>query len=754
MDLLDHRPHFRTTSTGHITTTTTTTTTTNELFICFTSRLSSSPSMKLTKSILSPGRAARDGAAAGPVSLSSSLSRRHRPNGSLKGGASPFLTANAGKRRGGGGGFENPEPSSPKVTCIGQVRVKTKKKVKQTRSLSRRGSGEISFRKAEQQPTADNNRGDKDRDRDTLSNQQAQIRYSNGGGAHYHQQPQQQHPQECSPHRNQRWVHLPIISCLLPCKSSCFSRNKDDENKQNGSDKNLCGSVSGRWFVSVNDGEGGKSREIELVVGGGDEEEETPAGRISMRRSSRRHVFDDIEVKDDRIEINGQSLEVGEEEKARISICIPPKNALLLMRCRSDPMKMASLGSRFSWDAQGVRRNDSEKIKEFSEEQEEEVKGCEGKCEVFEKDATVLVENNEQEGGISDEADQENLEPVEDGDGELGQVEEMVVENETEELQQETITEITGEKLEEEEDEEVESNMSSFEALLNQENAEDYENSPIQDEDDREVKVGPSTESDTEINAIQPVLEEEEEALMEKENEEEEEESNTIAEKDPTFVDDGIEQHRVTEAQGKSDPETTQQENEEESSEIGNGENQEISTGNIIDDEPKKEKESTMLPDCLLLMMCEPKLSMEVSKETWVCSTDFIRWLPERPTKALKAAVVDQERVQRRPSTDSKPNKPPVRNNNDHQQQQQQQRSSCSLPAAAAAASMATMIEQKLTNAAAYEPFVLTRCKSEPMRTAATKLMPESCFWKNAVSKMEPHHRRAAVGVGAAGVGF
>ncbi|KAK1422008.1 hypothetical protein QVD17_24836 [Tagetes erecta] len=31
------------------------------------------------------------------------------------------------------------------------------------------------------------------------------------------------------------------------------------------------------------------------------------------------------------------------------------------------------------------------------------------------------------------------------------------------------------------------------------------------------------------------------------------------------------------------------------------------------------------LPECLLLMMYEPKLSMEVSKETWVSSKDFIR---------------------------------------------------------------------------------------------------------------------------------
>ena len=35
---------------------------------------------------------------------------------------------------------------------------------------------------------------------------------------------------------------------------------------------------------------------------------------------------------------------------------------------------------------------------------------------------------------------------------------------------------------------------------------------------------------------------------------------------------------------------------------------------------PERERESLVLLDCLLLMMCEPKISMEVSKETWVWS--------------------------------------------------------------------------------------------------------------------------------------
>ncbi|PIN15722.1 hypothetical protein CDL12_11618 [Handroanthus impetiginosus] len=776
MDLDRQQHHFRTTSTGS--SSTTAAATTSELFICLTSRLSSSSSMKLTKSILSPGRAARD---SGPVSLSSSLSRRLRTNGSLKGGASPFFTT-TGKKK--GCAFENPEPSSPKVTCIGQVRVKTKKKVKQTRSLSKRRSGEVSFRKIDQ-------------DGGLHQSEDKVQRYSNAS-AHYQQQ-----PQECLRHRNQRWVHLPIsicealrglgaeFSCLFPCKSSCFSTEKEKAEKekaekQNGSggSENGCAAVFARWLVSVNDGEGGKRREIELVVGGGDEAE--TAERMSMR-SSRRHVFEDIEVKDDRIEIKGQSVE-GEEEAARVSICIPPKNALLLMRCRSDPMKMASLANRFSWDANAAPKDENEDIdeennceqKEVSVEQVEEVQEIpdEGTDEVSVQEGAIHVEPNEEQG-IPDEAEA----ILEMEGGEFGHVEEiqeeelvicseeMAEERDIEELHQEILEneeELVQEEQKEEE-EEVESKMSSFEALLDQEHAENYDDCQIQDEeevvDNPNCHLSPSTESDEEkeevieSNEVLPLLE------VEKEKEATEE-SKTV-ENDTTFMnnDDEIQQLKPqpeAETAPGEDGETThfedQEEEEEEEqtaeipareSEIKNPENQELVTS---DEEPKKEKESPVLPDCLLLMMCEPKLSMEVSKETWVCSTDFIRWMPERPrkaTKATKAGGCEHEPVKKRLSIDSKP-KP---EDNDQQLLQQPPRSSCSLPAAAAAASMATMIEQKLVNAVAYEPFVLTRCKSEPMRTAAAKLIPESCFWKNAMRKLEPH-RRATLGVGAAGVGF
>ncbi|KAL2462953.1 hypothetical protein Fot_54190 [Forsythia ovata] len=90
-------------------------------------------------------------------------------------------------------------------------------------------------------------------------------------------------------------------------------------------------------------------REIELVVGSRDEEEMMTDLKEKMSmRSSRRHVLKDIEIKDDKIE----------EEAGRVSICISPKNALLLMRCKFDPMKVAALANRFSWDANAASKQE------------------------------------------------------------------------------------------------------------------------------------------------------------------------------------------------------------------------------------------------------------------------------------------------------------------------------------------------------------------------------------------------------------
>ncbi|KZV51941.1 histone-lysine N-methyltransferase SETD1B [Dorcoceras hygrometricum] len=769
MDL--DRPHyFRTSSIGS--SSTNTAASTSELLICFASRLSSS-SMKISKSMLSPGRAARD---CGPVSLTSSLSRRLRTNGSLKGGqASPFFTT-SGKKR--GCSFENPEPSSPKVTCIGQVRVKTKKKVKQTRSFSKRRGGDVSFRKIEQ-PGGDGAHQGEDR----TSSQQ---RFSNPSG-HAQTQPQSQ---ECSTRRNQRWVHLPIsiceglrsfgseFSCFFPCKGSCFStseKEKTEKERGSGESENGCGAVFTRWLVSVNDGEGGKRREIELVVGGGDEEE-ILAERYSMR-SSRRHVFEDIEVKNDRIEVKGQRLEGG-EEAARVSICIPPKNALLLMRCRSDPMKMASsLANKFDWDAKAAhkvecedteeRKNDElvgTNVDEFVDvqdvdttraqsEEQEELGGCEVKDEIFMGNKAEIGEvfehiDDEQEAlneaeVISDIGD---VCDAEESQGRLLIIsfQEMVGDNEQE---QERVV-VTKEKTleEEEEEEEVESNMSSFEALLDQENAEHYEDYPVRPAEDAPVcDLTSSSESDEEESdeGLHADV-----ALEQQDGEDETQESN------PIFTE--CYEENQEETQLDSEEESTREDEKEEQKAATSptvrrvAENREFV---VSSQEAKKAMESSVLPDCLLLMMCEPKLSMEVSKETWVCSTDFLRWLPERPLKpparpAKVGSGGETGPMKRRISVDSKPKPNSLKEKNDVQQPR---RSSCSLPPATAAASMATIIEQRLVNAVAYEPLVLTRCKSEPMSTAAAKLLPESHFWKNAMKKLEPHRRAT---IGAAGVGF
>ncbi|CAK9182965.1 unnamed protein product [Ilex paraguariensis] len=729
-----------------------TTSTSSELFICFTSRLSSS-SMKISsKSILSPGRA-RDP----PISLSTSLSRRLRTNGSIKGGQASPMFPTGGKKR--GCAFENPEPSSPKVTCIGQVRVKTKKTVKQTRSLSKRRSGEVSFRKIEQ----------------NVSQNEDQIRsqvYQQINRSSHSQFQQQSH--ECLPHhRNQRWVHLPLticealrafgaeFSCLFPCRPSCFSTNERDKEEKamassEGSGQNSCGAVFARWLVALQDGEGGKGREIELVVGGDEERTEV----TERPRSSRRHVFDDIEIKDDKIEVTDEVL--GEEE-ARVSICIPPKNALLLMRCRSDPTRVAALTNRF-WES--PRPKDEEDEREGNEENKDEedkvhVEECEAKdlanleqeeCEVSEKSVPVEVEEEQGKPEAETEMGMEVQDIAEEKlqiNGGLQDTEQSKQEEEEMEVNQTLV------------EEENEIAGSSSEAIVDLENAENEEDDsvPVMEEVSRASYPSSSVQSDEEQEAEPKELEaaalaedsepeEEERSLADESTLEKETQENYLDKEEETTMSQERDEAEEDETQDTHEPE---EEDKQEGTESEESESESHKT-QLVEREShqakKQQRESSVLPDCLLLMMCEPKLSMEVSKETWVCSTDFIRWQPtEKKSQVNPKDGPDESK--KRVSSESNISSNPALSVHCNQPLQQPPRSSCSFPAPAAT-SMATMIEQKLLNAAAYEPFVLTRCKSEPMRTAA-KLAPEACFWKN--RKLEPH-RRATCGVGAAGVGF
>ncbi|KAM3696862.1 hypothetical protein ACJW30_06G071600 [Castanea mollissima] len=735
-------------------TTSTNSSSTSELFICFTSRLSSSSSMKLSsKSILSPGRTREPS----QISLSSSLSRRLRSNGSMKGGqASPMFPTGAKKR---GCAFENPEPSSPKVTCIGQVRVKTKKQGKKLRTRSKR-RGEASFRRVEQQNTS-------------LNVPQQEVNVQNNSQFQSQQllQQQQQQQHECSPHRNQRWVHLPVticeglrafgaeLNCFLPCRSSCMREKEEKaERSEGGGNESSCGAVFARWLVAMQESEGKGEREIELVVG--EEESEIE----SVRRKSRREIFEGIEIKEERIE--------EEQEEGSVSICIPPKNALLLMRCRSDPVKMAALANRF-WespvhDKDEDKDEDNENVEHEEEEQQRDLEERQSKVEVDE------ICDRQEHGYPEEKANLDLLEEEEE--------EEEIVVDENPELQQHP------EEQENHEEEKVQVKEELFEEVnqpvpepeLKQEpealvDPEVFEHNvvlqEIEDVQENEAEAEHEAEDEEEASFSSPTLvsihseqESEAQALEEEEEEEEEQEakvealaededeeeslSGTPCEDEETVTHERFEPEE--EEEEEDDPNTHEKEPVMEESKFGESQQR----------KPERDRESSVLPDCLLLMMCEPKLSMEVSKETWVCSTDFIRWLPERPIKKTNGGggKDPKKRVISTATEDNSKNPaPPTHTAAAHHLLLQPPRSSCSFPAAVAAAaapgagvSMATMIEQKLVGAKGYEPFVLTRCKSEPMRSSA-KLMPEPCFWKN--RNLEPH-RPATLGVGAAGVGF
>ena len=542
------------------------------------------------------------------MSLSSSLNKKLVSNGSINGGqASPNpMFPSGGRKR--GPGYENPEPSSPKVTCIGQVRVKTLKQGKKMRARSKRRGGDASFRRAEQDPD--------------LSRQKSQRSQS-----FQHQSLQQ----ECLSHRNQRWVHVPSaicealrafgaeFSCFFPCRSSC-SREKDTAKAEEGgcgggrSREASCGTAPERWLVTLQEGDGPKGREIELVMG----DEEDTAGDNSPERNHgrRRHVFEDIDIDIDNEKLKNDE----EEEKARVSICIPPKNALLLMRCRSDPVKMAALANRF-WEpsVQTTQEGDEEEQVQMEEDFKQVHNSNDTVDDESEKGAVAFAGKEEAET-----TNTEANEVAEEAKGEKGE---------------EAIGEVKGE--------------------------------------DNNVAERSELSSSAALSAP--------------------------AEPQSNEVDD---------AKGSTEKGTTEEKPVEE-----NG---------------SKERESGTIPECLLLMMCEPKLSMEVSRETWVCTADFIRWLPPRP--AGKTGGGDRQPKKRVAAVDNK--QPPAL----PQQQLQPARSSCSIPAPATA-----------LGPDGLEPSALKRCKSEPRKSAA-KLAPEACSLNN--RKLIEPHPPAQLGVGAAGVGF
>nr|GEW13026.1 hypothetical protein [Tanacetum cinerariifolium] len=149
------------------------------------------------------------------------------------------------------------------------------------------------------------------------------------------------------------------------------------------------------------------------------------------------------------------------------------------------------------------------------------------------------------------------------------------------------------------------------------------------------------------------------------------------------------------------------------------------------------------LSKCLLLMMYEPKLSMEVSKETRVCSSDFLRHHSSRK-KPSQPPLWLVESIDRQDESLVKCSSPTVTTKEcdynvmreglvqDRSVLHQPGRPSCLF---ATRQSRATVLEEKLVNTMRYELLVLTRCKSEPMRIVEAKLKQDTCYWKN---KLEP----------------
>ncbi|XP_023771358.1 uncharacterized protein LOC111920010 [Lactuca sativa] len=594
--------------------------------------------MKISsKSILSPGRAgvARDP----PNSLSTSLSRRLRNSGSIKGGASPAMFPTTAKKR---GSFENPEPSSPKVTCIGQVRVKSKKKqAKKLRTLSRRHSaGEVSFRNLEHPHNGF-----------ASKTQNLNGSLNLGSNATHQNQNQEYSPPQRS------WVHFPVticdalralgseFSCLFPCRKDEKTVSTQEGNRQG------C-AVFARWLVAVQDGDGGGQRDIELVVG--EEEQEEEEEEIVVKKS-RRHVFEDLEIINDRIE--------GHKDEARVSICVPPKNALLLMRCRSDPMKLEALTHR-SWEPTVAKNEeDDEELVDHEHQIEQDLKDIQQVMSVDQEQETVQLDE-----AIQDE-EQENVqqhEPIQDQERDIVQQVEAI---------------------------------QDYEIVQQDEANQDQEHENVQ-------QTGVGQDQEEESMFLEFLFEEN------------------------VNQDFEIQEHEVDSGMAKA---------------------QEVVSTMVMTEVPEisANHEEEMVSNEVL------ERESEVSKETWVCSTDFIRRKsnkrkpPPPPPPVVKKDGEDESRVC------SAANAIAIINNvmrvaegGRQSSLQQPARSSCSLPAPP---SMATMLEQKLADAMGYEPFVLTRCKSEPMKTAAAKLLPESCVWEN--RKLE-RLSRGTFGVGAAGLGF
>ncbi|KAK1324286.1 hypothetical protein QJS10_CPA01g02050 [Acorus calamus] len=610
----------------------------SELFNCFTSRPSS---MKTKSTIHSPGRPDK------PTTLSTSLSRRLKNHGSIKGGQSPMFPATVSTtQRKKGGAFEPPEPSSPKVTCIGQVRVKTMKKnhhnnSNHLRSRSRRRGGEVSFRKGDMGETS----------------------------------------KECLPSRNQRWVHLPLsicealrafgaeLSCLFPsCGGErwglCGRERGERRRKRRGFwvGGGSCGAALMRWVMAVEEEEK-RVKEVGMVV-----EEVVVRGR---REEEVVDVMKEDEGVMEVVEVVGDGE--GEEEK-RVSICIPPRNALLLMRCRSDPWKMSALASRFWGSPEEVEvcgggGGGDEEEEEEEEEEDDDDDDDDGEDE----DEEEVVDEETEEEEVGDEKEEEETERFEEERLDVwvevtGEVENPDLVSLEQEMEKEKRDLDGGEEEQEEENECLHQALDEVENPEGEaEMEESIDGPPLQEGGTQKLKQkrklkwwwkkkkkkkkqrrpkldfprSPQREEPAEAEAAAQVDQITEKAPTFHENPEAEEAEEANAEETQSKENKEEKNPSRSSVSTASAPPPLQDDptetNEEEQTQNHSTEDTHNDDGDGEEEEEEEEEEGAMLPECLLLMMWEPKLSMEVSKETWVKSTDFIR--PRRRVPSIKPPV-------------------------------------------------------------------------------------------------------------------
>ncbi|KAH9293631.1 hypothetical protein KI387_041161 [Taxus chinensis] len=338
-----------------------------------------------------------------------------------------------------------------------------------------------------------------------------------------------------------------------------------------------CGAVFAKWFMVLQDGDEKKTAAQESKPTIEEEEEEIASicSRPSIKEVSRPSIK---EVSRSTIkELSRLSISEDEDEEI-VSVC-PPKNALLLMRCRSDPLRMSPLDNE---------------------------RGC--KSEPMRMSCTIRHSGDEDE--YEDEYEYEDRDEDEDEDEDEGEV-----------------------------------YKTDFE---------EAEEQPIYSPEALEVNICAEEEEDIEkeIQAVMAVAN----AVLEE-----------VSETGP---------QAELEAEARCDTE--------------------LDTETGI---------AQTIPNALLLMMSEPKLSMEISKETWVSREDFVN--ARRPVHVVKMdADGDKD------SDDDKEN--------------EQSREVCNVEEA----SNHSMSRMKDQNVGPCETcFVLPRCKSEPLR-ASVKLVPEACFWK------------------------